>query len=947
MADEKNYDDEEKMTEDNQDNVQFETSDDDDEGLLVEGQHSTYHVSSGDYEDSHHLSGMFRTWFLDYASYVNLERAIPHINDGLKPVQRRVLHAMRRLDDGRYNKVANIVGHTMQFHPHGDASIGDALVNLGQKNLLIDCQGNWGNILTGDGAAAPRYIEARLSKFALEAVFNPKTTEWKPSYDGRNKEPVSLPVKFPLLLAQGSEGIGMGLNSRILPHNFGELCDASIAVLRGEPFELFPDFPTGGMVDVSRYNDGERGGKLLIRARIEKIDNRTLKIIETPYGVTSGVLIDSIVKAYEKGKVNIKKIEDNTSKNVEIRIHLEPKTSSDKAIDALYAFTKCQVNYSPNCCVVDDNKPCFITVSEVLRRSTEITKSLLQSELQIERNELSEQLHFASLEKLFIEERIYKDREFEQAPSTEAALAHIDLRLTPFKPSFIRPVTTDDLQRLLEIKMARILKFNTDRASELIVRLNDQIKDVDFRLNHLVDYTIEWFEHLRQRYGHLYPRQTEIRNFETIEAAKVIEANEKLYFNKEEGFIGTALKRDENVELVCNCSDIDDIIIFYRDGKYKVIRVADKVYVGKNILHLAVFVKNDKRTIYNVVYRDGKDGDYFIKRFAVSGVTRDKEYDLTNGAPGSRVFYFSANANGEAEIIRVVLKQSSRRLKHMTYEKDFSDIAIKGRQSKGNLLSKYEIKSISKSQEGVSTLGGIDIYFDPDVARLNTDKRGDYLGNFDADDQILVVTHNGEFYTTSFDLNNHYDDDILLIEKFDPDKVWTAILYDAEQKYHYIKRFVFEHVSRRTSYLFVGGDSRVDLLSSTPYPRFKVVFGGDDSQRDDITIDAEEYIGVKSYKAKGKRLSNYEVGKVVEIEPARQPDVPETVVETNGDQTDPDDNTTGGGASATSVTTDAASADTQQLRAEDILAGIEIVSVQPDDDDPKPQTDLSGQTSLF
>ena len=876
--------------------------------------HSSYNTDSGQGDASHHLNGMFRSWFLDYASYVNLERAIPHITDGLKPVQRRVLHAMRRLDDGRYNKVANIVGHTMQFHPHGDASIGDALVNLGQKDLLIDCQGNWGNILTGDGAAAPRYIEARLTKFALEAVFNPKTTEWKPSYDGRNSEPVALPVKFPLLLAQGSEGIGLGLNSRILPHNFGELCDASIAVLRDEEFELYPDFPTGGMVDVSKYNDGERGGKILIRARIEKIDNRSLKITETPYGVTSSVLIDSIVKASEKGKLNIKKIDDNTSKNIEIRIQLEPKTSSDKAIDALYAFTKCQVNYSPNCCVVDENKPCFITVSEVLRRSTESTKNLLRRELEIERDELNDQLHFASLERIFIEERIYKDKEFEQAPTTDAALDHIDVRLTPYKPTFIREVTRDDLQRLLDIKMARILKFNTDRADQLIARLHEQLEAVQSHLDHLVQYAIEWFEHLKQRYAARYPRQTEIRNFETIEAAKVAEANEKLYFNKEEGFIGTALKRDENVEMVCNCSDIDDIILFYRDGKYKVIRVAEKVYVGKNIIHIAVFVKNDKRTIYNAVYRDGKDGDHYIKRFSVVGVTRDKEYDLTAGTPGSRVAYFTANANGEAEIIKVTLKQTTRRLKSLSFEKDFSEIAIKGRQSKGNILTKYEVKSISKSQEGVSTLGGIDIYFDADIVRLNADKRGDYLGNFDGDDQILVVTHNGEFYTTSFDLNNHYDEDILLIEKFDPDKVWTAVLYDAEQKYHYIKRFQFETVNRRTSYLVVGGESRVDLLTSTPYPRFNVTFSGDDQNREALEVDGEEFIGVKSYKAKGKRLSNYQVGRVVEIEPTRQPETDNVAPQS----------------------------------VDDVLAGIEIVSVQPDDDDtPITSVDSTGQTKLF
>lgn len=888
----------------------------------VENHHSNYKVSTGSADEAYHLSGMFRTWFLDYASYVNLERAIPHINDGLKPVQRRVLYAMRRLDDGRYNKVANIVGHTMQFHPHGDASIGDALVNLGQKNLLIDCQGNWGNILTGDGAAAPRYIEARLTKFALEAVFNAKTTEWKPSYDGRNKEPVSLPVKFPLLLAQGSEGIGLGLNSRILPHNFGELCDASIAVLKGEEFALYPDFPTGGMLDISRYNDGERGGKIVIRAKIEKIDNRTLKIVESPYGVTSSALIDSIVKANEKGKVNIKKIEDNTSKNIEIRIHLEPKTSSDKTIDALYAFTKCQVNYSPNCCVIDTNKPCFITVSEVLRRSTDTTKNLLKRELEIERDEYAQQLHFASLEKIFIEERIYKDAKFEQAPNTDAALDHISSRLEPYKENFIREVTRDDMQRLLEIKMARILKFNIDKAEELIVDLKNKIKEVDYHLAHLVDYTIRWFEHLRQTYAEKYPRQTEIRNFETIEAAKVVEANEKLYFNKDEGFIGTALKRDDNVQVVCNCSDIDDIIIFYRDGKYKVIKVADKVYVGKNIIHLAVFVKNDKRTIYNAVYREGKKGKYFIKRFAVSGVTRDKEYDLTMGTAGSKVMYFSANANGEAEVITITLNQQTKRTKHYKFEKDFSEIAIKGRQSKGNLLSKFEISSISKSQEGVSTLGGIDIYFDTDVARLNSDGRGDFLGTFDGKDQILVVTHNGEFYTTSFDLNNHFDDDIMLIEKFDPEKVWTAVLYDAEQKYHYIKRFKFEPVSRRTSYLVVGGNSYVEILSSAIKPKFKVDFAGDDSHREPMEISANDFIGEKSYKAKGKRLSNYNIGHVVELESDDEEDK------------EPDD-------------VDKIMQDESAVK--HLLEGVEIISVTPSDSDDEshPEVDSSGQISMF
>lgn len=873
-------------------------------------QHSDYKVSDGKGDEVYHLSGMFRTWFLDYASYVNLERAIPHINDGLKPVQRRVLYAMRRLDDGRYNKVANIVGHTMQFHPHGDASIGDALVNLGQKNLLIDCQGNWGNILTGDGAAAPRYIEARLTNFALEAVFNPKTTEWKPSYDGRNVEPVSLAVKFPLLLAQGAEGIGLGLNSRILPHNFGELCDASVACLKNEPFTLYPDFPTGGMLDVSKYNDGERGGKITIRARIEKIDNKTLKIIETPYGVTSGKLIESIVTACEKGKIKVRKIEDNTSKNVEIRIHLEPKTSSDKTIDALYAFTSCQTDYSPNCCVVDDNKPCFISVSEVLRRSTATTMELLKRELEIERDELLEKLHSASLEKIFIEEQIYKDTEFEQAKNIEEAYRHITKRLEPYKPTFIREITNDDLQRLLEIKMARILKFNSFKAEEQIAAYKEKIKELEYELEHIVEHTIAWFEHLKKTYADKYPRCTDIRNFDVIQATKVAEANEKLYFDREEGFVGIALKRDDNAEFVSNCSDIDDFIVVYKDGKYKVMKVADKIYVGKNVIHVAVFNKNDKRTIYNIIYRDGKDGEYFIKRCAVNSITRDREYDFTLGTPGSKIKYFTVNPNGEAEIVKVEQKNTSAR-KIKVFDKDFSTIAIKGRQSRGNLLSKIEVKSITLKHKGGSTLGGTEIYFDPDVARLNIDGRGVHLGSFDTDDRILVITQNGEFYVTDFDLNNHYDDDILKIEKFNPDKVWTAVLYDATQGYHYIKRFLFEPLPKRTSYLVVSGNgSHVIAITDTPYPLFKVTFGGDDSFREPIEIDAEEFIGQKSFKAKGRRLSNYKVDSVEELEPLRHPEE----VEDN------------------------------QPDAEDPLAGIEVVSTTPTDDEP--EVDEQGQLKL-
>ena len=683
-------------------------------------EHSDYKpVDKKDESVKHQLSGMYQNWFLDYASYVILERAVPNINDGLKPVQRRILHSMKRLDDGRYNKVANIVGHTMQFHPHGDASIGDALVQLGQKDLLIDCQGNWGNILTGDDAAAPRYIEARLSKFALDVVFNPKTTEWQASYDGRNKEPVTLPVKFPLLLAQGVEGIAVGLSSKILPHNFNELCDASIAYLHGESFQLYPDFLTGGSIDVSRYNDGERGGVVRVRAKISKVDNKTLAIHEIPYGKTVANVCDSIVKASEKGKIKIRKVEDLTSGNVEILVHLAPGTSSDKTIDALYAFTDCEVNISPNCCVIDDNKPHFLSVSTVLKKSVDNTLELLRKELNIQRQEAIETLHFASLEKIFIEERIYKDTKFEQAPNMDAACEHIDERLTPFYPQFVREVTKDDILKLMEIKMARILKFNKDKADEFIARLKAEIAEIDNHLSHITQYTIDWYQRIKEKYGAKFTRRTEIRSFDTIVATKVVEANEKLYINREEGFIGTGLKKDE---FICNCSDIDDVIIFYKDGKYKIVRIADKLFIGKNILYVNIFKKNDKRTIYNAIYRDGKEGNYYIKRFNVTSMIRDREYDVTQGTPGSKIAYFTANPNGEAEVIKVTLRPNPR-IKKLIFEKDFSTIAIKGRQSMGNLLTKFEVHKIGLKQRGGSTLGGRKVWFDHDVLRLNYDGR--------------------------------------------------------------------------------------------------------------------------------------------------------------------------------------------------------------------------------
>lgn len=830
--------------------------------------HSEYKAPTKEGDSKMHLSGMFQNWFLDYASYVILERAVPHIHDGLKPVQRRILHSMKRMDDGRYNKVANIIGHTMQFHPHGDASIGDALVQLGQKDLLIDCQGNWGNIFTGDGAAAPRYIEARLSKFALDVVFNNKTTEWKPSYDGRNKEPIDLPVKFPLLLAQGAEGIAVGLSSKILPHNFNELCDASIACLNGNDFTLYPDFQTGGYVDVSKYNDGERGGSVKVRAKITKLDNKTLVINSIPYGRTSSSVVESILKANEKGKIKIRKVDDITAQNIEIHVHLATGVSSDKTIDALYAFTDCEISISPNCCVIEDNKPYFLTVSDILRHSTDNTLRLLKLELEIQKSELEESLHFASLEKIFIEERIYKDKEFENAPNMDVAVEHIDKRLAKYAAIFIREVTREDILRLMEIKMGRILKFNSDKADDIIAKYKEEIEEIKHNIENIVDYTIAWYVMLKEKYGKEHQRKTEIRNFDTIEATKVIEANEKLYINREEGFIGTSLKRDE---FVCNCSEIDDIILFYKDGKYKIVKVSDKMFVGKNILYLNVFRRNDKRTIYNAVYRDGRNGPHYIKRFAVTGITRDKEYDLTKGEEHSKVVYFSANPNGEAETIRVILKPKPRQ-KILVFEKDFSEIAIKGRQSMGNILTKAEVHKISLKQKGGSTLGGRKVWFDKDVLRLNYDGRGTYLGEFQSEDQILVAYENGDFCTTNFDISNHYEANIVRIEKFEQDKEWTAILFDADQQYVYLKRFTFEATVKKQNFLGENHNSKLYILTDVAYPRILVKFGGGDSFREALEIDAEEFIAVKSFKARGKRVSTFNIAKVEELKPTRFPE---------------------------------------------------------------------------
>ena len=829
--------------------------------------HSSYKVV--DIENpgvKYHLSGMYQSWFLDYASYVILERAVPHVYDGLKPVQRRILHAMKALDDGRYNKVANIIGHTMQYHPHGDASIGDALVQLGQKDLLIDCQGNWGNILTGDGAAAPRYIEARLSKFALEVLFNPKTTNWKLSYDGRNKEPITLPVKFPLLLAQGVEGIAVGLSSKILPHNFNELIDASISYLKDEPFTIYPDFQTKGYIDVSRYNDGERGGSVKIRAKIEKRDNKTLAIVDIPFGKTTSSLIDSILRANDKGKIKIRKVDDNTASEVEILVHLAPGVSSDKTIDALYAFTDCEVSISPNCCIIEDNKPHFLNVSTVLRSTVDSTLELLKLELQIQKGELMEQMLFSSLEKIFIQERIYKDKEFENSKDMQQAIAHVDKRLTPYKPSFYRDINDDDILRLMEIKMGRILKFNADKADELMLKIKEKIKEIDYNLNHIGDFTIKWYQHLKDKYGHIYPRLTEIRSFDTIEIAKVAEANHKLYINREDGFIGMDLKKDE---FVCNCSDIDDVIIFYKDGKYKIVKVADKMFVGKNVLYLNVFRKNDTRTIYNVVYRDGKDGLHYMKRFNVTSITRDKEYDLTQGKPGSRIVHFSANPNGETDILRVTFKPKPR-MKQLQADIDFADIAIKGRASMGNIMTKNEVHRIVLKEKGKSTLGGRQIWFDFDVNRLNTDGRGTLLGEFNTGDSILVILKNGDFYISSFDVTNHYEENILRIEKYDPHKVWTAALYDADQKFSYLKRFKLEATAKKQNFVSDNPKSYLITLSDNDFPIFKVVFGGNDSFREAQVIDVNEFIGVKGFKAKGKRIATYNVEKITELEPLKK-----------------------------------------------------------------------------
>lgn len=809
------------------------------------------------------LAGMFREWYLEYASYVILERAVPHIEDGLKPVQRRILHSMQTLDDGRFNKVANIVGNTMQYHPHGDASIGNALVQLGQKEMLIDTQGNWGNILTGDSAAAPRYIEARLSEFAIETAFSPKVTEWTSSYDGRKREPVTLPMKFPLLLAQGVEGIAVGLSSRILPHNFNEILDAAVDVLHDRPFRLLPDFQTGGLMDASRYNDGARGGQVKVRAKIEKLDQKTLVITELPFGETTTSLITSILSAMEKGKIKVRKVDDNTAKEARIIVYLQPGVSSDKTIDALYAFTNCEVSLSSNCCVVRDRKPEFLSVTELLRDSVRRTRDILRRELEIQLQETREQKMDASLEKIFITERMYKDQMVEGAADMEAAVRRVDVLMKPFKPDFIRDITDDDLMKLWEIRMGRILKFNLEKAEEKIAKLDADIERLSYDIEHIDETTERWYLHLKEKYGERYPRRTTVRGFDSIEAAKVAEANRRLYYDPVGNFIGTGLKEGE---FKFTCSDLDDVILFYRDGTYKTVRVSEKLYVGdvgsggKNnrVIHIGLFKKNDRRTIYNVIYRNGKGGNTYMKRFFVTGLTRDKEYNVTKGLPGSRVEWITANPNGEAETVRVSLydeavEPGGRRPRNTELSINFADLLIKGKESLGNLVTKFRVKSVSMEKKGSSTLGGREVWFDRDVLRLNYDRRGESLGVFQGDDKVLIIQTNGEYFTSSYADSNHYEDNILRIEKFDPDKIWTLALYDASLDAPYLKRFTFEASAKPQRFVGTDPQSKLLLLTDTKDPDLLMEFN--DSDRPAVPVDAAEFIAVKSFKAKGKRLT--------------------------------------------------------------------------------------------
>ncbi|MBA3899841.1 MAG: DNA gyrase/topoisomerase IV subunit A [Bacteroidetes bacterium] len=837
----------------------------------------------GDDKNMHnvvYVSGMYKEWFLDYASYVILERAVPALEDGLKPVQRRILHSMNELEDGRYNKVANVIGNTMKYHPHGDASIGDAMVQLGQKDLLIDAQGNWGNILTGDGAAAPRYIEARLSKFGLEVVFNPKTTNWQSSYDGRNKEPMSLPVKFPLLLAQGVEGIAVGLACKILPHNFIELIDGSIDVLRNKKVNLLPDFPTGGMMDASNYNDGLRGGKIRVRAKIAALDKKTLVITEIPFGTTTQSLIDSILVANEKGKIKIRKVEDNTAENVEILIHLQPGVSPDKSIDALYAFTACETSISPNSCVIFEDRPRFLKVNDMLAEATNRTKNLLKLELEIRMNELEANWHFSSLEKIFIEKRIYRD--IEECETWEAVIEAIDKGLKPYKKLFKREITREDILRLTEIKIKRISKFDAFKADEHIQGIENEMEQVQHHLDTLVDYTIEYYKNLKKKYGKGRERKTEIRSFETIVASQVAAANVKLYVNKEEGFAGWALKKDQ---FLCDCSDLDDIIVFREDGTMMISKVSDKAFLGKGIIHIDIFKKNDNRTIYNMIYQDGPKGSIYMKRFPVTGVTRDKPYDLTKGSKGSKILYFTVNPNGESEVVTIILKPIPK-IKKIQWDIDLGELAIKGRGASGNTVTKYPVKKIVQKQQGISTLGARKIWFDDTVQRLNDEGRGIFLGSFTGDDKILTVTQQGEYRLNPFDLQTRFDDDIVLIEKFRPEHIVTAIYLEGEKKEFYAKRFKIEPSDKKVLIISETAGSLLEIITTASNPIVEVKYAKNkDKEIPDEQINLTEFIGVKGDKAKGKKLASNKIKEIDLIsteEPEEEPDdevkAPETGV---------------------------------------------------------------------
>lgn len=818
---------------------------------------------NGNQETITKVTGMYKDWFLDYASYVILERAVPAIEDGFKPVQRRIMHSMKDLDDGRYNKVANIVGHTMQYHPHGDASIADAMVQIGQKDLLIDTQGNWGNILTGDRAAASRYIEARLSKFALDVVYNPKITEWQASYDGRRKEPINLPVMFPLLLAQGGEGIAVGLSTKILPHNFIELIDASVKHLKGKRFTIYPDFPTAGIADISNYNDGMRGGKVRVRAKISQVDKNTLAITEIPFGTTTSSLIDSILKANDKGKIKIKRIEDNTAAEVEILIHLPSGLSPDKTIDALYAFTACETSISPLGCVIENNKPFFVGVTEMLRRSTDNTVQLLKQELEIKLGEFEEQWHFASLERIFIENRIYRDIEEEE--TWEGVIQAIDKGLQPHIKHLKRAVTEEDIVRLTEIRIKRISKFDIDKAQQKIDALEDQIAEVKHHLANLIDYSIAYFERLKKDYGEGKERKTELRAFEDVDATKVVIRNTKLYVNREEGFIGTSLRRDE---YVCDCSDIDDIIVFTKEGKMMVTKVDSKTFVGKNIIHVAVFKKKDKRTIYNMIYRDGKKGPSYVKRFAVTSITRDREYDLTNGNKGSMVWYFSANPNGEAEVVTVLLRQVGS-IKKLKWDLDFADILIKGRSSKGNLVTKYSIKRIELKEKGVSTLKPRKIWFDDTVQRLNVDERGELIGEFRGEDRLLVITQSGNVKTIIPELTTHFDSDMIVLEKWIPKKPISAIYYDGEKERYYVKRFLIEQEGKEETFISSHPESQLEIVSTDWRPMAEVEFTKErgKDRKPNMEVNLEEFIAVKGINALGNQLTKEKINQISLLDP--------------------------------------------------------------------------------